>query len=80
MKQVLINNKKVNFITSNELEKYRVETLFEKEAETIEWIKRWNKEITESKNMTFFDVQYLASPHTCFQCNNDDSLQFTRHR
>ncbi len=56
MKQVLINNKKVNFITSNELEKYRVETLFDKEAETIEWIKRWNKEITVSKNMTFFDV------------------------
>ncbi len=42
-KKVKILNKNINFFTPNQLIKWRVETIFSKEPETIEWINTFEK-------------------------------------
>ena len=50
-KKVKILNKNINFFTPNQLIKWRVETIFSKEPETIEWINTFEK-----KKNIFWDI------------------------
>lgn len=50
-KRVKILNKNINFFTPNQLIKWRVETIFSKEPETIEWINTFEK-----KKNIFWDI------------------------
>ena len=50
-KKVKILNKNINFFTPNQLIKWRVETIFSKEPETIEWINTFEK-----KKIVFWDI------------------------
>tara|TARA_B110000902_G_C14141006_1_gene525753 strand:+ start:117 stop:983 length:867 start_codon:yes stop_codon:yes gene_type:complete len=47
-----ILKKKINFFTPNELTRWRVETFFDKEPETIEWINSFD----DSKAIIFWDI------------------------
>ncbi len=51
-KEVLINNKKTIFFIPNEILQWRVNTLFDKEPETINWIKNFKK----GKKKIFWDI------------------------
>ncbi len=50
-KEKKILNKKINFFIPNEIIQWRVDTLFEKEPETIEWINNF-----KTVNPTFWDI------------------------
>ena len=43
--KVIINNKSINFFVPNSLIKWRVDTLFSKEPETLQWIDKFDKKI-----------------------------------
>jgi len=47
-----ILNKKINFFTPNQLTRYRVDTFFTKEPETLNWIDKF----TNDKKITFWDI------------------------
>ena len=49
---VLIKNKKISFFYPNTLTKWRVDTLFTKEPETLEWIESFSK----NKKNIFWDI------------------------
>jgi FkbM family methyltransferase len=46
----------LQFECRSELEEYRVQSLFEKEPETIEWINSWNLQTDDQKNPAFYDI------------------------
>ena len=48
----LINNKKIIFFTPNAISKWRINSLFKKEPETIEWIDSFD----QSKKIIFWDI------------------------
>ena len=50
-KNLTINNKKLSFFVPNNLVKWRIDTFFEKEPETIEWINNFDK-----KSIIFWDI------------------------
>ena len=43
--KVIVNNKSVQFFVPNSLIKWRVDTMFSKEPETLEWIDKFEKKI-----------------------------------
>ena len=42
-KEILINNKKTIFFVPNDILEWRIKTLFDKEPETLNWIKSFQK-------------------------------------
>ena len=48
----LINDKKIIFFTPNAISKWRINSLFQKEPETIEWIDSFD----QSKKIIFWDI------------------------
>ena len=50
--KVTINNKIISFFCPNELTKWRVKTLYDKEPETLEWIDNFE----ENKQIIFWDI------------------------
>ena len=50
--ELIINNKETSFFCPNELSKWRVETLYTKEPETLEWI----DEFEQNKEIIFWDI------------------------
>ena len=48
----LINDKKIIFFTPNAISKWRINSLFKKEPETIEWIDSFD----QSKKIIFWDI------------------------
>lgn len=50
--KVIINNKSVQFFVPNSLIKWRVDTLFSKEPETLEWIDKFDKK----NKIIFWDI------------------------
>ena len=50
---IIINNKKIKFFSHNHISKWRIDTLFQKEPETISWIKKFKK---QNKDFIFWDV------------------------
>lgn len=49
---LIIGNKKVNFFSPNHLVKWRVQTFYSKEPETLDWIDKFNTK----KNIIFWDI------------------------
>ena len=50
---IIIDNKKVKFFIPNEMTKWRVDTYFTKEPETLEWIDSFNKK----EKIIFWDIR-----------------------
>ena len=51
-KEILINNKKTIFFVPNDILEWRIKTLFDKEPETLNWIKSFQK----GKKKIFWDI------------------------
>ena len=49
---IIINKNKVKFFTPNEMTKWRVDTYFTKEPETLEWIDSFDK----NEKIIFWDI------------------------
>jgi len=64
MKKISLFNNNLHFQVSNDLETYRVESMLEKEAETIAWIKLWST----SRNQVFFDIGANIGIYSLFAC------------
>ena len=50
--KVIVNNKSVQFFVPNSLIKWRVDTMFSKEPETLEWIDKFDKK----NKIIFWDI------------------------
>jgi FkbM family methyltransferase len=64
MKKISLFKNNLHFQVSNDLEIYRVESMLEKEAETIAWIKAWSKE----SNQIYFDIGANIGIYSLFAC------------
>ena len=53
-KKIEINNKETIFFTPNYTTKWRVETIFKKEPETLDWIDTFRK--FDNKKIIFWDI------------------------
>lgn len=70
-KEVLINNKKTFFFVPNEILQWRVNTLFDKEPETINWIKNFKK----GKKKIFWDIGANIGLYSIYAARTFENLE-----
>ncbi|MDC0030934.1 FkbM family methyltransferase [Candidatus Pelagibacter sp.] len=74
-KSIIIQNQKINFFVPNELTEWRVNTFFNKEPETLEWIDSFNN----NKKFVLWDIGSnigLYSIYTALKHNNCEIISF----
>ena len=70
-----INDKKIIFFTPNAISKWRINSLFKKEPETIEWIDNFD----QSKKIIFWDIGAnigIYSVYAATKFNNIEVVSF----
>lgn len=71
MKHIDVPNHGLRFVVENDLEEYRVNSIFEKEPETIEWMNRFKD------NGVFFDIGANIGIYTLYSaCRHPDLSVF----
>jgi FkbM family methyltransferase len=68
MKTIDVPNHGLQFVVENDLEEYRVNSIFEKEPETIEWMNRFNG------NSVFFDIGANIGIYTLYSVSRHHDL------
>ena len=63
-----VNNLNLKFYVTNYLLKYRVDTFFEKEPQTIQWIDSFKK------NKIFYDIGSNLGLYTCYAATKNIQL------
>ena len=66
-----INNKKIIFFTPNAMSKWRINSLFKKEPETIEWIDGFD----QSKKIIFWDIGANIGIYSVYAATKFDNIE-----
>ena len=68
-----LNNKKVKFFVPSKLSLYRVSTILEKEPETIDWIKKFEK--NSDNEIIFWDIGANVGIYSIFAACYHDKIK-----
>lgn len=72
-KKIEINNKDTLFFTPNQTARWRVETLFSKEPETLEWINTFKTK--ENKKIIFWDIGANIGLYSIYAAQKIDNIK-----